>query len=159
MTGITVTYRVRTWKERHGRAVIAEGASTAASSGQGKPAAPAPPPRAASKAARTLALAHHIERLIEAGVLENYADAARRMGVSRARISQITRLLVLPIVLQEAALAKVNPGGPGPAQCVELLESPVINYRFSSTVPRPQEFNSNSRYRHRTRDGDARIRR
>lgn len=43
----------------------------------------------ASRAARRLALAHFIERAIESGLLKDYADAAQRLGVSRARLTQI----------------------------------------------------------------------
>jgi hypothetical protein len=103
MTGLSVTYHVRTGRDRHGRLTIAEGAAPGL-----PPAEPArrkrPPRPGTSKAARTLALAHHIERLIEAGVYGNYADAARRLGVSRARMSQIHVLLRLSPRTQEAVL-------------------------------------------------------
>jgi len=44
----------------------------------------------AERCERQLALAVWIERKIEAGELRNYAHAARVLGVSRARVSQIT---------------------------------------------------------------------
>lgn len=47
----------------------------------------------AERRARQLALAHWIERLIEAGEPRNYASAAEALGGSRARISQIVWLL------------------------------------------------------------------
>ena len=50
---------------------------------------PPPPP---SRAARMLALAHHVERLIEAGELTGYADAARGLGLTRARLTQVMNL-------------------------------------------------------------------
>lgn len=49
----------------------------------------------ASRAARMLALAHHVERLIEAGELTGYADAARALGLTRARLTQVMNLLLL----------------------------------------------------------------
>ena len=51
-----------------------------------------------------LALAHWIERQVEAGVIKDYAAAARVIGVSRARLSQIMGLLTLPVKVQEAVL-------------------------------------------------------
>ena len=39
-----------------------------------------------SHLARQFALAYKIERMIESGELRDYADAARRFGVSRARM-------------------------------------------------------------------------
>ncbi len=54
--------------------------------------------------ARRLALAHYIERLIEAGRLRNYANAAAVLGVTRARISQLMDLALLPAHLQDQIL-------------------------------------------------------
>ena len=51
-----------------------------------------------------LALAHYVERLIEEGAVASYADAARQLGVSRARMSQILNLLNLSPQLQQALL-------------------------------------------------------
>ena len=60
-----------------------------------------PPP---TRAARMLALAHHVERLIDRGKLKDYAEAARMLGVSRARIAQVLNLLVLSPEIQEEIL-------------------------------------------------------
>ncbi len=51
-----------------------------------------------------LALAHYVERLVEEGTLASYADAARQLGVSGARMSQILNLLNLPPRVQQALL-------------------------------------------------------
>ncbi len=51
-----------------------------------------------------LALAHYVERLVEEGTVASYADAARQLGVSRARMSQIINLLNLPPRVQEGLL-------------------------------------------------------
>ncbi len=70
----------------------------------------APPPvatsgtRPVSRAARMLALAHYVERLVEEGSVASYADAARQLGVTRARMSQILNLLNLPPRVQEGLL-------------------------------------------------------
>ncbi len=49
-------------------------------------------------------MAHYVERLVEEGIVKSYADAARQLGVSRARMSQIQNLLNLPPRVQEALL-------------------------------------------------------
>ncbi len=69
-------------------------------------------PRRATQAAtgrvprvtRMLALAHKIDGMIRAGELRDFADAARAIGVTRARITQITNLLLLAPEIQEAIL-------------------------------------------------------
>ena len=58
-----------------------------------------------TRAARMLALAHHIERLVEAGELEGYAEAARALGLTRARLTQVMSLLLLAPDVQERILA------------------------------------------------------
>ena len=50
-----------------------------------------------------LALAYHVERLVEKGIT-SYATVASEMGLGRARMSQIMNLLNLPVPLQEAIL-------------------------------------------------------
>ena len=50
--------------------------------------------------ARRLALAYFVDRCVEAGVLSDYADAARRLGITRARMTQIMNLQLLPIETQ-----------------------------------------------------------
>ena len=60
--------------------------------------------RTPCRAAYSLALAYKIERMIDAGELESYADAARRLGLSRARVTQIMDLMGLPVEVQEAVL-------------------------------------------------------
>jgi ParB-like chromosome segregation protein Spo0J len=62
--------------------------------------------------ARHLALAHHWRGLIRDGVVRDQTDLSRIVGVSRARISQVMRLLDLAPDIQEAVLdGKVD--GPG----------------------------------------------
>ena len=64
--------------------------------------APKPPPGAkaerlrqerAARKARNLALAYYIDSLIRSGEVKDLAAVARMCGVSRARVSQIMRLL------------------------------------------------------------------
>ena len=63
-----------------------------------------PPTPVASRAALMLALAHHVERLIEAGDIASYAGAARALGLTRARLTQVTNLLLLAPEIQERVL-------------------------------------------------------
>ena len=73
----------------------------------------ATPPRRATQAdtgrvprvARTLALAHRIDRMIRSGELRDLADAARAIGVTRARMTQVMNLLLLAPEIQEAILS------------------------------------------------------
>ncbi len=59
---------------------------------------------APSAAARNLALAHHIERLIDRGLIADYTQAARMLGVSQPRMTHLMGLLLLAPAIQEAIL-------------------------------------------------------
>ena len=77
--------------------------------GEGRPAAgaKASKPAAASGPARValmLALAHTIQRAIDRGEVRDQAEAARRLGVTPARVSQLLDLTLLAPAIQEAAL-------------------------------------------------------
>jgi hypothetical protein len=62
-------------------------------------------PRRVSRTARLLALAYYVERQIDAGAIKDYAEAARILGMSRARMSQVMALLGLPTRVREAILS------------------------------------------------------
>ena len=72
---------------------------------------PAPTtPKPTSSIARRMALAHHIETLIEAGTVTDYAEVARLFGISRARVTQIADLALLAPDIQAAVLlGRVEP--------------------------------------------------
>ena len=53
---------------------------------------------------RLLVLGHHFEKLVRHGFIRDYAEIARLTGLSRARITQITRLRLLAPDIQEALL-------------------------------------------------------
>jgi hypothetical protein len=53
---------------------------------------------------RLLALAHRVERMIRAGELRDWAEAAQLLGITRARMTQIANLLLLAPEIQEAIL-------------------------------------------------------
>ncbi len=53
---------------------------------------------------RLLALAHKIDGMIRAGEIRDWAEAARLAGVTRARMTQIAKLLLLSPRIQEGIL-------------------------------------------------------
>ena len=70
---------------------------------------PAPRPTVAPvgrvpRIARLLALAHTIDQMVRVGELRDLADAARALGMTRARVSQVSALLLLAPEIQEAVL-------------------------------------------------------
>ena len=56
------------------------------------------------RVARMLALAHRIDQAIRTGELRDLADAARVVGVTRARMTQIMNLMLLAPAIQESVL-------------------------------------------------------
>ena len=50
---------------------------------------------------RLLALAHHLQGLIDQGIVHDYAEIARLTGLSRARLTQIMNLGLLAPQIQE----------------------------------------------------------
>ncbi len=70
-----------------------------------KPAVPEPEPKPETpRSARLLALAHSIERRVRSGELRSYAHAACELGLTRARVGQITNLLLLAPEIQAEIL-------------------------------------------------------
>ena len=68
------------------------------------PPAPPAPTRRPARLAQLLALAHHIEGLIQKGKVRDRADVARRLGLTRGRITQILDLTLLAPDIQEEIL-------------------------------------------------------
>ena len=67
-------------------------------------AAPEVPTGRVPRIARLMALALRFEQLLREGEIKSYAELARLGHVSRARVSQIVRLLSLAPTIQEALL-------------------------------------------------------
>jgi hypothetical protein len=65
---------------------------------------PQEPSRRPARIATALALAHMIQRAIDRGEIRDQAEAARRLGVTRARMTQIMDLNLLAPDLQEQLL-------------------------------------------------------
>jgi hypothetical protein len=53
---------------------------------------------------RLLVLGHHFERLVQEGVVKDYAEIAKLTGLSRARITQITSMTLLAPEIQGSML-------------------------------------------------------
>lgn len=68
------------------------------------PPAPPGPVQRPARVARMLGLAHHIQRAIEAGTVPDQAAVARRLGLTRARVTQFLDLVLLALDIQEAIL-------------------------------------------------------
>jgi hypothetical protein len=84
-----------------------------------KPSSPTPAPRrgtdqgdpTTSSAARNLALAYHLDSLIERGLVADYTAAAKLLGVSQPRLTHLMSLMLLAPTIQEAILAgTIAPG-------------------------------------------------
>lgn len=69
------------------------------------PPEPRAPVRRPAKVARMLALAHHLQRLIDQGLVADRAALARKLGLTRARVTQLLDLLLLAPDLQDQVLA------------------------------------------------------
>jgi hypothetical protein len=65
---------------------------------------PSEPARHPARVALTLALAHTIQRAIDRGEIRDQAEAARRLGLTRARLTQIIDLTRLAPDVQERIL-------------------------------------------------------
>lgn len=74
------------------------------------------------RVARVLALAHHWQGLIRSGTVRDQADLAQLVGVSRARVTQVMRLLALAPDIQEAILNGVVGGLSGEMKLRKIAE-------------------------------------
>lgn len=77
-------------------------------------AAAAPARRYPARIARSLALAHALQRRVDAGEFSDYAAAARALGFTRARLTQIMDLLLLAPEIQHEILVLEFPPGRQP---------------------------------------------
>ncbi|HEY3445057.1 MAG TPA: hypothetical protein VGK67_01790 [Myxococcales bacterium] len=80
------------------------------------PAQPPPrePVRRPARVAIALALAHKLEEAIERGVVADRADVARRLGLTRARVTQLLDLTLLAPDLQVRVLGLESVDGVEP---------------------------------------------
>jgi hypothetical protein len=75
-----------------------------------------------------MALAIHIDELVRSGEIKDYAEAARLGNITRARMSQITNLLMLSPEIQEWLLF-LTPTARGRDPVVEQTLRPVCGER------------------------------
>ena len=68
------------------------------------PQTPTPKPTGPTAIARRIALAHHVDALIERGELRDLTHAAERLGISTARVTQVADLALLAPDIQAAVL-------------------------------------------------------
>jgi hypothetical protein len=71
---------------------------------EGPPQLPPEPVRRPARVAVMLALAHKIQQAIDRGAVRDRAEVARRLGLTRARITQLVDLSLLAPDLQEQFL-------------------------------------------------------
>ena len=94
--GITVEFECR-FQQKDGRKNI----HTGKPANDPQPSNPAPHHH---RTTRFLALAHYYHKLVENGMVKDYAEIARLTGTSRARISQIISLSFLAPEIQQEIL-------------------------------------------------------
>lgn len=97
------TFKVHLKRGDHGRRSLREGEGPTRSQPLGD-VGPVP-----ARVARLVALAHHVEGLVRAGRVRDYAQAAELAGVTRARVTQIVNLLLLAPDIQERLLNLTRP--------------------------------------------------
>lgn len=81
-----------------------------------------------ARIARQLALAHALQRRVGQGEFRDYADMARALGFTRARITQLMDLLLLaPDIQAEILRLEFPAGAPQPTERAlrRVLRSPV----------------------------------
>jgi len=86
----------------------------------GPPSPPPEPVRRPARVAVMLALAHKIQDAIDRGVVRDRAEVARRLGLTRARLTQLMDLTLLAPDLQEQILFAESVDGVEPMSEREL---------------------------------------
>ena len=94
ITAMETEHTIHFCRGPHGRKIL----------GHKRPQATASPVGRVPRIARLLALAIRLDGLVLSGQVKDYSELARLGHVSRARISQITRLLSLAADIQEEIL-------------------------------------------------------
>ena len=95
---LTVRYKVHV-VQRNRRTRLVEGAAPPP-----EPQVDPEPQGTVPRISRLLALAHHIQGLLDSGQVRDLAEVARRGHVSRARVTQIMNVLLLASDIQEEIL-------------------------------------------------------
>jgi len=103
----------------------------------------------AARLARQLALAHWIERAVEAGQAASYGEVARILGLTESRVTQITALLGLSPAVQEGIL--LGEGGVGIRVAIRAAREVEWGGRSSAHVERGAVAHRESRQEVQTR--------
>jgi hypothetical protein len=91
----------------------------------GPPSPPAEPVRRPARVAVMLALAHKIQAAIDRGVARDRAEVAMRLGLTRARVTQLLDLTLLAPDIQERVLLAESLDGLEPTS--ERVLRAVVN--------------------------------
>lgn len=111
-----------------------------------EPAPPPAPERRPARVALQLALAHAVQRAIDRGELKDQADAARRLGLTRARLTQLMDLTLLAPEIQERILFPDPADGEGSSSERELrVATGSPSWRAQLTVFRGARASGRSR--------------
>ncbi len=88
---------------------------------------PAQPVRRPARIALMLAIAHKIQQAIDSGVVQDRAEVARRLGLTRARVTQILDLTLLAPDIQERLLFAESIDGIEPISERRLREATEVD--------------------------------
>jgi hypothetical protein len=129
---VTVTYKLEITRGRKGQRRLAEPAPL--------PERPAIDPTTVPRITRMLVLGYHFERLVRERKVKNYAEIARLTGLSRARVTQIANLALLPPDVQERFLLceRIDPTSLGSASVVlrGSIDAGQLEIRRQIQMPR-----------------------
>lgn len=95
---------------------------------EGPPAPPPEPVRRPARVAIMLALAHKIQDAIDRGAVRDQAEAARRLGLTRARVTQLMGLTLLAPDIQEKLLFAEAVDGVEPVSERELRRAAHLEW-------------------------------
>ena len=104
---------------------------------------PAPEPSPA-RVALTLALAHAIQRSIDVGETRDQADAAQKLGTTRARVTQLLDLTLLCPRIQEAVLGMMDSDVEGMSELVLREICRHESWRLQQETPLPSASRSSA---------------
>jgi hypothetical protein len=102
-------------------------------------------PAAIPRVTRLLALAHYLEDEVRSGGVKDYAELARVLGVTRARMTQLLNLLLLAPDIQEQVLN---------LPAVEKGREPVAEHNLRRVAVEPDWARQREEWAEFTRAGD-----
>ena len=97
---VTVTYKFEVTRGSKGSKRIAPATTAQQEATPPAPLRPVLDQSSIPKLTRLLVLGHHLDRLVRDGVVRDYTQLARLTGLSKARVTQILNLTMLPPDIQ-----------------------------------------------------------